>query len=112
LDPQQSATDSTPPQVTAAAMLVAIEHVAGLCEQLLKKQDDTTVAYMLQELKLISAAVTQAWPLPPGLKNRINLGPYAAKNIDDWNEPLATALMTLHDALQNDGAGLKRLGPR
>jgi len=43
------------------------------------------------------------------VKAQLNIGPVAAKNIADWNDSLATALMVLHDVLKYDGDRLYRL---
>jgi small subunit ribosomal protein S1 len=93
---------------TASAVLAAIEHVRGLCLNAQDGRHDTAVAYELQQLDTARRAVVAGWPLHPATKKSIAIGPYAAKNIEDWNEPLATALMVIDFILRHDGEGLDR----
>jgi hypothetical protein len=81
------------------AALASIEVVMGLCRS---AESDPAIDYELQELAAIRAAVQQEWPLPAALKQQISLGPFAAKNIADWDTELANALMSLDYALQHD----------
>jgi hypothetical protein len=79
--------------------LAAIGRVASMCRS---AQPDPTVDHEILQLEALKSAVEDHWPLPPMVKNRIDLGPFAAKNIADWNPDLADALMQLDYALQHD----------
>jgi hypothetical protein len=68
--------------------------------------DDDSVAYELRELDALKAAVEDHWPLRMETKDQMNLGPFAAKNISDWNSGLADLLMHLDFELRHDGASL------
>jgi hypothetical protein len=79
--------------------LSSIELVVALCKS---ASPDAAVDYEIQELAALHAAVEHEWPLPPALKQKISIGPFAAKNIADWDAELANALMSLDYALQHD----------
>jgi hypothetical protein len=79
--------------------LSSIEQVVALCKS---AEPDAAVDYELQELAALHAAVEREWPLPQALKQKISIGPFAAKNIADWDADLANALMSLDYALQHD----------
>jgi hypothetical protein len=84
---------------TQEEALSAISKVAALCRS---AESDPAVEREIRELEAIRSAVEDRWPLLPSVKQRIDLGPFAAKNIADWNPELADSLMLLDYALQHD----------
>jgi hypothetical protein len=96
-----TSTQSLKPALTREQRnaLSSIAVVVDLCKS---AEPDATVDYELEELAAIRAAVEQEWPLPDALKQKISIGPFAAKNIADWDVELADALMALDYALQHD----------
>jgi hypothetical protein len=89
-------------------VLAAIGRVAELCREALP---DAAVEHEIRELAALKSAVEESWPLPSSVKREIDLGPFAAKNISDWNPALADALMHLDYALQHDGESLEPVLP-
>jgi hypothetical protein len=89
-------------------ILTTIRQVAELCRSV---KQDPAVEHEIRELEAIGSAVEVDWPLPPGIKRQIDLGPFAAKNIADWNPTLADVLMHLDYTLQHDGALLDQVLP-
>ena len=87
-------------------VLIAIRHAVELCTVALP---DAAVEYALGELQAIEAAVEGHWPLTAGEKDQISLGPFAAKNLADWNPVLSTALMRLAYSLRRDGESIERV---
>jgi len=87
-------------------VLTAIRCVSVLCRL---AQPDAAVEHEIRELEALMSAVEGRWPLPPSVKQQIDLGPFAAKNIADWDPALADVLMHLDYALQHDGASLKQV---
>jgi len=70
---------------------------------------------MEREISLLEALkpiIDKQWPLPQDLKARIDLGPFAAKNITDSDPLLADILMRLDYSLQHDGASIKSVFPK
>jgi hypothetical protein len=93
-------------------ILHAIDVVLNECIKSQLTSPDVAVGEEIQELQRARFAVEQQWPLPDASKAQITIGPTAARNITDWNQPLATALMLLDHVLINDGDMLYRLlGP-
>ena len=87
-------------------VLFTIRQVAELCTAALP---DAAVEYALRELQAIELAVAEHWPLSADEKDQISLGPFAAKNLADWNPVLSTALMRLAYSLRRDGESLERV---
>jgi hypothetical protein len=93
-------------------VLHAIDVVLNECIKSQLTSPDVAVGQEILGLQNARFAVDQQWPLPDSVKAQLNIGPVAAKNIEDWNESLATALMVLHHVLKHDGDMLYRLlGP-
>jgi len=91
----------------AAKISDSIDAAIGLCRDALGARPDEAVAYELRQLESLEDAVSRHWPLPQQTKDRMDLGPFAAKNIADWNSSLASVLMKLDYALRHDGEGLE-----
>jgi small subunit ribosomal protein S1 len=89
----------------------AIQYAVAACRDVLSSGPDETVAYELRQLESLEDAVSRHWPLPQHTKDRMDLGPFAAKNIADWNSSLASVLMKLDYALRHDGEGLASVFP-
>jgi len=93
-------------------ILHAIDVVLHECIKSQLTSPDVAVGQEILGLQNARAAVEQEWPLSDAMKAKLNIGPVAAKNIADWNDNLATALMVLHHVLKHDGDMLYRLlGP-
>jgi len=91
-------------------VLAAIQRVIGQCEASQLVRPDPAVAHEITELQSLEREVRREWPLSERVKSAIDLGPFAAKNIEDWDESLATALMSLDYSLQHDGVLSKGMG--
>jgi len=94
-------------------ILAAIGRVVELCRS---AQPDPTIDHEIRQLDALKSAIEDHWPLSPDIKNRIDIGPFAAKNIADWNPALADALMHLdydlqHAANRSITAWLPRIPP-
>ncbi len=92
------------------AVLAAIDQVIAWCTASQAQSPDAVVQKEMEALKQIRTIVSQFWPLSDNAKNAIVIGPVAAKNIADWNEPLANALMVLDAVLKNNGQSIEKLG--
>ena len=93
-----------------AAALAAIDQVMAWCMASQAQSPDAVVEQEMNALQQIRPIVSHYWPLPDNAKNAIVIGPVAAKNIADWNEPLANALMVLDSVLKNNGKSIEKLG--
>jgi small subunit ribosomal protein S1 len=80
----------------------AIQEAIALCTDALNAGPDEAVAYELRQLEVLEDAVSHRRPLPQHMKDRMDLGPFAAKNIADWNPALANALMRLDFSLRHE----------
>jgi small subunit ribosomal protein S1 len=80
----------------------AIQEAIALCKDVLNAGPDEAVAYELRQLEVLEDAVSHRQPLPQIMKDRMDLGPFAAKNIADWNPTLANALMRLDFSLRHE----------
>jgi small subunit ribosomal protein S1 len=98
--------DALKPSATGSQVAKAVRQAAELCRVTQDGKLDEAVEYELRQLNVIEEKVLDHWPLSEDVKRRIDLGPFAAKNIADWNTSLATVLMTLDYVLQHDGDGL------
>jgi len=92
-------------------VLAAIDEAIAACQKSQLVHSNVVVAEELDALQTIAAAVRLEWPLSSTFKNKINVGPVAAKNIDDWNPSLASILMRLDYALRHEGSGLESTSP-
>lgn len=90
--------------VSAEAMLATIDEVIDLCGA---AEPDSTIEREIRELQALKSALQELWPLSIEIKKKIDLGPFAAKNIADWNPLLADVLMRLDYSLQHDGKSLQ-----
>ena len=109
MEPQQVRTQPEISHATPLTVLAAIQDVLDQCNQAQQERPDPAIAHVIEQLNRIRDAVAQSWPLPAHIKREIDLGPFAARNIEDWNESLAEALEALDYSLQHDGASLERL---
>jgi hypothetical protein len=88
--------------MTAAdTMVTRIDEVLQECEASQSTSWDSVVAAEIAALAELRLQVGEEWPLPLQLKDAINVGPVAAKNIADWNPELAESLMKLDYALRH-----------
>jgi hypothetical protein len=85
------------------AALLSITAVIDRCKF---SSPDEAVDYELRELEALKSAVEDQWPLDAEVKKQMDIGPFAAKNISDWNAGLAHALMSLDYELRHDGVSL------
>lgn len=90
-------------------ILHAIDLVLNECIKSQLTAPDVAVGQEILGLQTVRVAVEQQWPLSDAMKAKVNIGPVAAKNIEDWNYDLANALMVLHHVLKHDGDMLYRL---
>jgi hypothetical protein len=91
------------------SILQAIDLVLNECIKSQLTSPDVVVGQEIIGLQNARIIVEQQWPLTDAVKAQLNIGPVAAKNIADWNNNLATALMVLHHVLKYDGDSLYRL---
>jgi hypothetical protein len=92
-----------------SSILQAIDLVLNECIKSQLASPDVVVGQEIVGLQSVRVIVEHQWPLTDAAKARLNIGPVAAKNIADWNDDLATALMVLHHVLQHDGDSLHKL---
>ncbi len=97
--------------VDQATVLWAITQVMDQCRTSEASQPDAAVRAELVALATLYSFIRQQWPLSEQMKQKIDLGPVAAKNIADWNPALADSLMILDYALRHDGEALSDLRP-
>jgi hypothetical protein len=91
------------------SILRAIDLVLNECIKSQLAFPDVVVGQEIIGLQNVRIIVEQQWPLSEAMKAQFNIGPVAAKNIADWNDSLATALMVLHHVLKHDGDSLYKL---
>jgi hypothetical protein len=92
----------------AQDVVAVIDRVASLCRLALP---DAAVEYELRELEVLKSALHEHWPLSSLVKECMALGPFAAKNISDWDLELADTLMRLDYSLRHDGEALGAVLP-
>jgi hypothetical protein len=90
-------------------ILQAIDVVLGQCAASQMASPDAAVEAIMKGLQKSRTMVQEHWPLPDFVKSQLNIGPVAAKNIADWNDDLATSLMTIHHVLKYDGDSVYRI---
>jgi hypothetical protein len=95
--------------VSQEDVLKAIGSVLAKCESNKEIAGDSTIVWEIAALKQAQTEVEKAWPIPEAVKSSLMIGPFAAKNIDDWNPELAEMLMVIQSVLHNDGVGIERL---
>jgi small subunit ribosomal protein S15 len=96
----------------AARILTAIERAIMMCENSQKFDSDAAVSAELIHLKALRLEIKKGnWPLSAASKRSLNIGPLAAKNIEDWDPKLANMLMDLDFTLRFDGASIDKIVP-
>ena len=82
-------------------ILEAIDAVIALCDAAQADTPDPVVMAEKEALCRIRSEVARQWPRSDAFRAAITIGPVAAKNIADWNAPLADALMKLDHRLRH-----------
>ena len=101
---QVSSRSHTPTNTSRTPAAVRkIAHAIEKCEDAMP---DPAIEHALHELQALKAAAEQQWPLPTTVIDKLDLGPFAAKNIDDWNPELAKLLMKLDYELRDNIAAI------
>ncbi|SEG46492.1 hypothetical protein SAMN05421819_3076 [Bryocella elongata] len=91
-------------------VVAAIDRVIAWCIESQARTPDAAVEEEIKDLQILRLQVQQEWPLSQGVKETIKIGPFAVKNIADWNTGLSKALTILHHVLKHDGDSIGRLG--
>lgn len=77
-------------------VLATIDQASALVRNWLQKSADQSVAAMATELNRLKIVVKKEWPLSDAELEKLWLGPYAAKNLEDSYPELATLLEHIH----------------
>lgn len=104
----------TVPVCSHAEMLATLDAACGQALQAALRNPDMPVAGIAaQGVLKFRAVVAKHWPLPPEQRDIFaSFGPFVAKNIDDWNEPLGNMLHALIACVREEGRGVEELKAR
>jgi hypothetical protein len=86
------------PDVKQAGLLAEVDRVIALCYA---EPPDPSVDYELEQLRIVRSSLEKAAPKSE-IADDIVIGAFAAKNIADWNPPLADVLMRLDFRLRQE----------
>jgi hypothetical protein len=92
---------STQETSTGVGLIAEVDRVLALC---MAEPRDPSVAYEIEQLQMIRTVLEDSTLESNGRfggKIQIVIGAFAAKNIADWNPPLADALMSLDYKLRH-----------
>ena len=90
-------------------VLLAIGAILNLCNASQAESDDVAGAKEIDNIAALREDVIGEWPLSWNQKRYIYIGPYAAKNLYDWNYRLGRLISSLDDVLHGDGKGVDEL---
>jgi len=94
---------------TQILMLQAMDRILDLCRDSQSKDFAVSVSKEIESIQYLRDRVAEQWPLSRDIKSDIFIGPYAARNLDDWAPQLAHLIMTLDYALKHNGQGIDEL---
>ena len=101
-------------QTTQQKVLKVMASVLVRCQRAQEDKEEVTIATEINEITHLQFLVKDHWPLSMLEKEKIPIGVYAVRNLDDWLPDLALIIMTLDNVLRADGRGadalLLRLG--
>ena len=103
---RESLSKDVRPRDGQSRMLDVIRRVIKICDDSQQNGPDPAIAYEINKLHSLEDAVAKQWPLHVRVKSTIDVGPFAAKNIEDWDPVLAEMLVRLDFSIQHDGAKL------
>ena len=97
------------PDPTQGKVLQAIDAVLELCRQSQAKERDVAVEKEMINIAALRDDVAEKWPLSWRQKRYIYIGPYAARNLYDWNYKLGSLISSLDGVLHDNGRGVDDL---